>query len=214
MVPSVAARQVVDKDDRTLPSMSTLSTRTTLLIPTFQSDTPLATMFRLGYLDTSPIAFVDGAPRRRLDVEFVVDATFDIVDVYEYKDDLTLTDGTDYEDYTSGLRTRIREQRLRQSATWVTITEVAKAEAVDPVRQGYGGGMPHATTNLFRGKVVITNDTSEIRRGRCTIYAQDGDTLSLQVFSTRTASRSSDLLASATALIDDSPPDDHRPQPR
>ncbi len=50
--------------------------------------------------------------------------------------------------------------------------------------------------------VVITNDTDH--EDDETIYAQDGDTLTLQVFD-ENGNRSSDVLASATALIDDSP---------
>ena len=51
--------------------------------------------------------------------------------------------------------------------------------------------------------MTITNDTTH--EDDQTIYAQDGDTLTLQVFD-ENGERSSDVLASAVALIDDSPP--------
>ena len=122
-----------------------------------------------------------------------VSFTFDIVDVYEANDAATTT--TDYEDYTSGFG-RAYVSSGSDSGQWVEISEVAAVKA-----DHNADGSP--TSNLFRGSVTITNDTTH--EDDQTIYAQDGDTLTLQVFD-ENGERSSDVLASAVALIDDSPP--------
>ncbi len=127
--------------------------------------------------------------------EHVVDATFDIVDVYQASD--TTASDADYPAYTSGYA-RAYVSSGSDSGQWVTIMEVA-----DETDNSTSSAKASATTNLFQGWVVITNDTDH--EGPDTIYAQDGDTLTLQVFD-ENGNRSSDVLATATALIDNSPP--------
>ena len=128
--------------------------------------------------------------------DFVVDATFDIVDVYDATDTTACRRGLPR--IHQRLRPCVREQRLRQR----------------PVGDHYGGSggqrrprrlLGSPTSNLFRGMVVITNDTDQLRGDNPPIYAQDGDTLTLQVFD-ENGNRSSNVLATATALIDNSPP--------
>ena len=156
-------------------------------IPTFQSN-KAGGEFRLAYQ-------IPGADAVREVRKFTVDATFDIVDVYEATD--TTASGAAYSAYTSGYG-RAYVSSGSDSGQWVTITEVA---AVSDDHDADGS----PTSNLFLGSVVITNDTSELGGDNPPIYAQDGDTLTLQVFSSN-GNRSSDVLASATALIDNSPP--------
>ncbi len=138
------------------------------------------------------IAFALGAAPSPGTREITVDATFDIVDVYEASDMASTT--TLYPDYTSGYR-RAYVSSGSDSGQWVEIKEVVSTTDEN--------GSP--TSNLFRGTVVITNDTSQLTGNNPPIYAQDGDTLTLQVFD-ENDNRSSDVLATATALIDDSPP--------
>ena len=125
----------------------------------------------------------------RIDVSF----TYDIVDMYPAKD-MTAANAP-HKAYSSGFG-RAYVSSGSDSGQWVTIREVASVSMMHNA-----GSSP--TTNLFQGMVVITNDTDH--EDDETIYAQDGDTLTLQVFD-ENGNRSSDVLASATALIDDSPP--------
>ena len=124
-----------------------------------------------------------------MDVEF----TFDIVDMYAASDDTE--PNADAKAYVSGFA-RAYVSSGSDSGQWVKITEVAM------VNRGHNAaGSPNS--NLFRGMVVITNDTDH--EDDETIYAQDGDTLTLQVFD-ENGNRSSDVLAMATAMIDNSAP--------
>ena len=118
-----------------------------------------------------------------------VQATYDIVDVYEDEDIASTT--TPYPDYTSGYG-RAYVSSGSDSGQWVTIGEVAAV----------GGPVVFdPNSNLFRGVVEITNDP-----GAATgVYVQHGDTLTLQVFD-ENADRSSDVLAEASVTIDNSPP--------
>ena len=99
--------------------------------------------------------------------------------------------------YTSGYK-RAYVSSGSDSGQWVTISEVA-----DEGRTTLTATISSPTSNLFQGKVTITNDTTH--ESDEIIYVQDGDTLTLQVFD-ENDNRSSDVLASATALIDNSPP--------
>ncbi len=128
-----------------------------------------------------------------------VDATFDIVDMYPAEDDTG--PNADYNAYGSGYA-RAYVSSGSDSGLWVTIEEVAAVNGDHDAGES-------ATSNLYRGMVVITNDTGldDLNDDGAddTIYVQDGDTLSLQVFD-ENGNRSSDVLASATATIDDSAP--------
>ena len=183
------AFKVVDKDGTNDPP--TDPDRTTE-IPTFQSNKG-GGEFRLAYalpdVPTADGGYTAGAR------EFVVDATFDIVDVYQAAD--TTASGADYPAYTSGY-SRAWVSSGSDSGQWVEISEVAAAVDNDNV-----DATDSPTTNLFQGWVVITNDTDY--ENDSTIYAQDGETLTVQVFD-EDDNRSSDVIASATALIDDSAP--------
>lgn len=119
--------------------------------------------------------------------------TYDVVDEYAASDDTA--SGADYKAYLSGYA-RAYVSSGSDSGQWVTISEVASVSMMHDA-----AGAP--ATNLFRGMVTITNDTDF--ENDETIYAQDGDTITLQVFD-ENGNRSSDVLATATALIDDSPP--------
>ena len=121
-----------------------------------------------------------------IDTEF----TYDIVDVYAAEDD-TKPDA-DHKAYSSGFG-RAYVSSGSDSGQWVQISEVTAV----------GTTTLSATTKLFRGSVEITNDSD--KNDNKTIYTQDGDTLTLQVFSAN-GNRSSSVLASATATIDNSPP--------
>ena len=133
-------------------------------------------------------SLLDIATSSNVDVEF----TFDIVDMYAASDE---TGDADAPAYVSGYG-RAYVSSGSDSGQWVDITEVAM------VNGGHNAaGSP--TSNLFRGMVVITNDTDEETDD--VIYAQDGDTLTLQVFD-ENGNRSSDVLATATAMVDDSKP--------
>ena len=123
--------------------------------------------------------------------------TYDIVDEYQASD--KTPPNAAYKAYTSGYG-RAYVSSGSDSGQWVDIVEV---KDVMVNADGEHVGMPNPTSNLFRGMVVITNDTDH--EDDSTIYAQDGDTLTLQVFD-ENGNRSSDVLATATALIDDSPP--------
>ena len=125
--------------------------------------------------------------------ELQVDATFDIVDMYPASDD-TQTNAA-YKAYGSGFG-RAYVSSGSDSGQWVRITEVADETDND-------AGAASASSNLFQGMVTIVNDTSLENDG--VIYVQDGDTLSLTVVSSN-GKRSSSVLASATALIDNSAP--------
>ena len=124
-----------------------------------------------------------------------VDLTYDIVDVYQAAD--TTASGADYPAYTSGY-SRVWVSSGSDSGQWVEIREVK-----DSTNNSTSTAVDAPTSNLFQGWVVITNDTDH--EDENTIYAQDGETLTLQVFD-ENDDRSSDVLASATALIDDSAP--------
>ena len=118
---------------------------------------------------------------------------FDIVDMYPAKDTTAADMG--YKAYSSGFG-RAYVSSGSDSGQWVTISEVASYE-------NNATGTPKAASNLFQGKVTIVNDTS--LETDDVIYVQDGDTLSLTVVSSD-GKRSSNVLASATALIDNSAP--------
>ena len=131
--------------------------------------------------------------------ELQVDATFDIVDMYPAEDDTE--PNADYNAYGSGYA-RAYVSSGSDSGLWVMIEEVAAVNGDHDAGES-------ATSNLYRGMVVITNDTGldDLNDDGAddTIYVQDGDTLTLQVFD-ENGNRSSDVLASATATIDDSAP--------
>ncbi len=162
----------------------------TTTIPTFESDNA-GGGFRLAY--TVPDAetdFTDNGDTR----EFVVDATFDIVDVYE-GDQGAKSASDPYAMYTSGFK-RAYVSSGSDQGVWVTIREVADETNNMP-------GAKSATSNLFQGAVEITNDAS--KNTSSNVYAQDGDTLTLQVYSSND-NRSSNVIAMATAIIDGSEP--------
>ena len=120
-----------------------------------------------------------------------VELTYDVQDVYAADEDESM----DHDGYSSGFG-RAYVSSGSDSGMWVTITEVA--DETDNV-----AGDDSATSNLFQGMVKIVNDTD--LEGDDVIYAQDGDTLTLQVFD-ENGKRSSDVLASATAIIDNAAP--------
>jgi hypothetical protein len=122
-----------------------------------------------------------------------VEATFDIVDMYPAEDD-TLANAA-AKAYGSGFG-RAYVSSGSDSGLWVPISEVAKV-----VDNAAGASSP--TSNLFQGVVTIVNDTS--LETDDVIYVQDGDTLTLTVVSSD-GKRSSNVIASATALIDNSAP--------
>ena len=120
-----------------------------------------------------------------------VDLTYDVQDVYAAEED----EDKPHDGYSSGFgRAYVRSGS--DSGQWVPITEV-KATTLN------ADGEASATSNLFQGVVKIVNDTS--LETDSVIYAQDGDTLTLTVYD-ENGNRSSDVLASATALIDNSAP--------
>jgi hypothetical protein len=127
--------------------------------------------------------------------ELEVQLTYDIVDVYAAEDDTKAN--ADHKAYVSGYG-RAYVSSGSDSGQWVDISEVKAYTNNEDLEDD---GSP--TSNLFQGMVTIVNDTS--LETDDVIYAQDGDTLTLQVFD-ENGNRSSDVLASATALIDDSPP--------
>ena len=184
----------MDKDDddtagNALADNYVLADDKTTKIPTFESDNA-GGGFRLAYTIPDQAApYLNTADTR----EYVVDATFDIVDVYEAKD--TTAANAAYKAYTSGYA-RAYVSSGSDSGQWVTISEVAAT-----VNNTDGTASP--TSNLFQGSVIITNDTDH--ENDSTIYAQDGDSLTVQVFD-ENGNRSSTVLATATATIDDSPP--------
>lgn len=129
------------------------------------------------------------SPGTDIDVEF----TFDIIDKYPASDKTAANMG--YKAYSSGFG-RAYVSSGSDSGQWVDITEV-----MGETNNAEGEDSP--TSNLFQGVVTIVNDTSletdEV------IYAQDGDTITLTVVS-EDGKRSSDVIATATALIDNSAP--------
>ena len=132
-------------------------------------------------------SLVDVPAADALSVEF----TYDVQDIYAADEDENMP----HDGYSSGYG-RAYVSSGSDSGMWVTITEVAD-ETMNVA------GDASATSNLFQGVVKIVNDTS-LEDGTV-IYAQDGDTLTLQVFD-ENGDRSSDVLASATAIIDNSAP--------
>ncbi len=159
-------------------------------VPTFVTSGS-GNMFRLAF---APDGAGGDTRERRIDL------TYDIVDVYEH--DANAKRASDaYAEYTSGYK-RVWVSSNSDSGQWVTIREVAGTTANE-------AGDPSATSNLFQGVVVITNDTGldDLNDDGTddTIYVQDGDTLTVQAFSSNN-NRGSNVLASATATIDDSAP--------
>ncbi len=177
--------KVTDKDGATTNPADDSTTN----IPTFESNNA-GGQFRLAYtIPTRGSSYTQDGDTRTI----VVDATFDIVDVYAMEN--TTASGAAYPAYTSGF-SRAWVSSGSDSGQWVMISEVA-----DETNNSTGASSP--TSNLFQGMVVITNDTDH--EDDNTIYAQDGDTLTLEVYD-ENGNRSSDVIATATALIDDSPP--------
>ena len=175
--------RVMDSEDPTDPPADDRTTN----IPTFESDNA-GGEFRLAY-DLSTVTLAPYTDR-----EFVVDVTFDIVDVYEH-DQSAKRASDPYAMYTSGFK-RAYVSSGSDQGVWVTIREV-----VDETDNMMGVDSP--TSNLFQGMVEITNDASKNTPNN--VYAQDGDTLTLQVYD-ENDNRSSDVIASATAIIDGSEP--------
>ena len=102
-----------------------------------------------------------------------------------------------YKAYSSGFA-RAYVSSGSDSGQWVDISEVKAYTNNEDLEDD---GSP--TSNLFQGMVTIVNDTS--LETDDVIYAQDGDTLTLTVVASN-GKRSSDVLASATAMIDNSAP--------
>ena len=139
---------------------------------------------------TTLLAITDGlAAEDGLRMQF----TFDIVDVYEDEEG---DDDKAYPDYTSGYERALITGSSDSRGLFVKLTEVDDV-GVDETDMA-------PASNVFRGEVMVTNvpgaDSSMY------LYAQDGDTLTLTVVS-KNGDRNSDALATATVLVDDSPPE-------
>ena len=118
-----------------------------------------------------------------------VQATYDIVDVYEKADGNDA--GTSYPDYTSGYARALVTSPSDTSGEWVTIREVTGVAATSSAPD----------SNLFYGAVTITNDPGE----EAGVYVQDGDTLTLRVLS-KNGDRDSADITTATVIVDDAKP--------
>ena len=178
---SVSFKQTYTDGDNTSPTTADVTT------PTYVTSADRG-IFRLAFTPAGPTGITTLESTQ-------VTLTYDIQDVYQAKD--TTATGADYPAYTSG-HSRAWVSSGSDSGQWVEIREVD-----DSTNNSTSTAVDDATSNMYQGWVVITNDTDH--EDENTIYAQDGDTLTLQVFD-EDDNRSSDVLASATALIDDSPP--------
>jgi hypothetical protein len=179
---SVSFKQTYTDGDNTSPTTADVTT------PTYVTSADRG-IFRLAFTPEGPTTAITTLESTQ------VTLTYDIQDVYQAKD--TTATGADYPAYTSGY-SRAWVSSGSDSGQWVDISEVKAYTNNEDLEDD---GSP--TSNLFQGMVTIVNDTS--LETDDVIYAQDGDTLTLQVFD-ENGNRSSDVLASATALIDDSPP--------
>ena len=115
-----------------------------------------------------------------------VEATYDIVDVYQKSGN-----SSDATSYTSGYARALVTSPSDTSGEWVEIKEVAAV----------GGDTGDPNSNLFRGEVTITNDPGAASG----VYVQDGDTLTLRVVS-KNGDRDSADITTATVIVDDAKP--------
>ena len=122
-----------------------------------------------------------------------VDATFDIVDVYEAEDGDD--DNTSYPDYSSGFGRALLTGSSDSRGAYVMLVEVEEVGSL--------ASETSPDSNIFRGEMKITNvpgaDSDEY------VYVQDGDTLTLTVLS-KNGDRNSKALATASVIVDNSPP--------
>ena len=134
--------------------------------------------------------------------EIVVEFTYDIVDAYSAS---APDPSDDTKDYSSGYRRARVTSSSDGTGEWVEISEVV----------GVGDAGANATSNYFMGSVTLSDNADDsgsgdseygASNGTSRVWVQDGDTLTVTIYSDN-GDTSSSVIATASASIDDMDPE-------